>query len=162
MSRQGLRRSAVALAVSALGVAGCTESPTTVEFQVIEEVDFAPELDIDLATFEQTGNGVYYKDIAVGGGDPAVFGGTLTITFTGWLVDGTVFADGTYTFTMGENRVPVGLEDGLLGLKAGGTRKVIVPPGRGFGGIESAHPQGTMLIPGGSVLVYEVMLDGVT
>lgn len=162
MSRQRSRRAAVALsAAAALGVAGCVESPTTVEFQVIEEVEFAPELEIDLTTFTETGNGVYYKDVVVGGGDPVVHGATLTITFTGWLTDGTVFADGTFTFLMDNNRVPVGLEDGLLNQKVGGTRKIIVPPRRGYGGIEQVHPRGTMVIPGGSVLVYEVKLDGV-
>lgn len=140
---------------------GCSDSPTVVDFQVIEEVEFAPELDIDLATFQQTGNGTYWKDLAGGSGEAVVFGSSPTITFTGWLVDGTEFADGTLTFLMGNNRVPVGLEDGLLNQKVGGTRKIIVPPNRGMGGIDQVHPQGSIVVPGGSVLVYEVTLDAV-
>lgn len=154
-------RSIVLVAVALLTLAGCTESPTLPEFQVIEEVTFASELDIDLSTFSETGNGTYFKDIVVGDGDPAIYGESVTITFTGWLVDGTEFVNTTYTFLMGNNRVPVGLEDGMLNQRVGGTRKIIVPPHRGLGGNPQAHPGGNVIVPGGSVLVYEVALDAV-
>ena len=144
-------------------LAGCSESPTdTVEYQRIEEVTFAPELGIDLAEFTELQSGIYYNDVVEGTGTPVTWGTTTTITFTGWLTDGRVFAQGTLSFFMGNQQVPQGLEEGLLGARVGGTRRVLVPPERGLGGIEQVHRLGTIVVPAGSVLVYEVVVDGVS
>ena len=55
----------------ALALTGCTETPTGVEGQRIEEVEFAAELGIDLAEFTKLANGVYVRDEVVGEGDLA-------------------------------------------------------------------------------------------
>lgn len=150
----------VAAALAVLG--GCSDSPTQVEGEVITEVAFAPELGIDLADFTVLANGVHYRDAVLGDGDPVTFGTAPTITFTGWLSDGTVFAEGTLSFVMGHFRMPVGFEEGMLNARVGGTRVILVPPEMGFGGIEQMHELGTMPVPPGSVLVYEVVVDGLT
>lgn len=153
-------------AVAALllaGVVACTETPTGAELQKIEEVAFAPSLDIDLADFTQLATGVYYRDDALGpvNATPATYGTRPTISFTGWLVDGTVFAEGSIRFLMGNFEIPLGLEEGLLNQRVGGTRTIIVPPERGLGGIDQVHEEGVIVVPGGSVLVYEVVVDTV-
>lgn len=142
-------------------VSACSDSPTQVESEVITEVDFAPELGIDLADFTVMGNGVYFKDTPEGDGEPITYGTQPTITFTTWLADGSVVAEGTTTFIMGVFRLPVGFEEGMLNARAGGTRWLLVPPNKGLGGLEQTHELGTMPVPGGSVLVYEVVVDGV-
>lgn len=145
----------------ALVISGCGESPVEVVFEVIEEVEFAAALGIDLAAMEKLGTGVYRQDIVVGGGEPAVFGTTPTLTFTGWLKNGTQFETGTFSFRMGNNAVVSGLEDGLVGARVGGTRRIIIPPGRGYGGQARLDLQGNVVIPGGSIMVFVVTVDAV-
>lgn len=147
----------------ALAVAACNEATTQpeVELQKIEEVEFAAELGIDLAEYSQLQNGVYYRDAVVGDGTPITYGTRPTITLTGWLADGTVFAEGTTDFTMGLFRLPVGFEEGMLNARVGGTRWLLVPPAKGLGAIDQFHALGTRVVPAGSVLVYEVVVDGV-
>ena len=146
-----------ALALATIALAACGDDTTGVEvvFEVIEETTFAPSLGVDLETMRRTGTGVYYKDLVEGTGEPAVFGTTPTVTFTGWLTDGSEFDSGTFSFFMGNNRVILGFEDGLLGTREGGTRLMVIPPNRGYGG------QALPGIPAGSVLVFEVTVDTV-
>ena len=159
MRRDGRTTAVLALALS---VAACSgSSPTAPEGQSIETVTFAEELNIDLADFTELGNGVYIKDEVVGEGEPIIYGSVPTVTFTGWLADGTVFAEGTLDFIMGVFRLPVGLEEGMLNARVGGTRWLLVPPNKGLGGIEQFHELGTMAVPPGSVLVYEVFVQAV-
>lgn len=84
-----------------------------------------------------------------------------TVYYKGWLTDGTLFdesrADSSgnlqpFTFTEGQHQVIKGWEEGLLGMKAGGTRLLVIPPAVGYG----STAQGT--IPPNSVLVFEVQL----
>lgn len=157
MTRASARSLLLALVIS---IAACGDDPMTVEFQVIEEVDFAESLNVDLDAMTRLGSGVYVEDLVEGTGEPAVYGKTLTITYTGWLTDGTEFVSRTFSFFMGNDQVPVGLEGGLLSLQVGGTRRIIVPPGRAYGGLPQVG-EGGVSIPGGSVLVYVATLDDV-
>jgi len=136
-------------------LAACGDDPMAVQFQVIEEATFAPSLSVDLSAMERLSTGVYRLDLVAGSGDQVGVGSTPTITLTGWLVDATEFIDGTLTFLVGDLKVPLGLEDGMIGMEVGGTRRIIVPPSRGFG--ELARPG----IPAGSILVYTVTLESV-
>lgn len=145
------------LPVLLMAVIGC-DSPTDVDFEVIEDIEFAASLDIDLSTFEMRGTGVYWKDVTVGAGDPVVFGTTPTITVQGWLKDGTQFLDGTETFLMGNSAVISGLEDGILNQRVGGTRRIIVPPNRAYGG-QGFTRDGVQVVPSGAVVVFELTVE---
>ncbi len=152
-------RHAIGMAVAALwwGMAACANSPVEVVFQVIEEVEFDPALNVDLSQMTVTNNGIYWQDLAVGTGDTLVFGASATVDYTGWLVDGTQFDTGTgFVFTMGFNQVIRGWEDGMLGMLAGGSRKLVIPPELAYGGL--ARPG----IPPGSILVFDVAVTSVT
>ena len=139
---------------------GCGGDPTGVEFEVIEETTFAPSLGVDLTQMRRLSNGSYVRDLVEGSGAAAAYGPSLTVTYEGWLTDGTRFDGGQITFTLGSGRMPLGFEDGLLGLQVDGTRQVVVPPARGFGGLAQIG-QGGVTVPPGSVLVYHMTLDGV-
>jgi FKBP-type peptidyl-prolyl cis-trans isomerase len=147
--------------VALVSLGGCEDGPTEVVFEVIEETQFAASLGIDLADFDVLNSGVYVKDVVVGTGEPAVFGTTPTVTYTGWLADGTQFDSGTFDFFMGNSLVVPGFEDGLLNVMVGGTRVMIIPPGRGYGGIPQVDQSGNVTIPGGSIMVFEITLDSV-
>lgn len=105
-------------------------------------------------------------DIVVGDGEEAVNGRTLVVHFTGWLYDpnapdnrGAVF-DSTegrqpFSFVLGSGLVIQGWEQGLLGMRVGGVRELIIPPELGFG------DQATGSIPPNSTLIFEVELINV-
>lgn len=136
------------------GVTACGDATgPDADFQVIEEVTFAPSLGIDLAEFERLNTGVYIKDEVVGEGEELVWGDRADeVNYTGWLVDGTLFDSGTFGFQMGTNRVIPGFEQGMFGMKAGGVRRIIIPPVLAYGA------EGTGSIPPGAILIFEVEL----
>jgi FKBP-type peptidyl-prolyl cis-trans isomerase len=127
--------------------AGCDDP-----FQVIEEVEFAASLDIDLSQMERLSNGVYIQDLVVGTGDALVVGSTANVDYIGWLADGTQFDANTTSFTAGAGEVVSGFDTGTRGMLVGGTRRVIIPPEEGYGDRQSGP------IPPGSILIFEVDL----
>jgi FKBP-type peptidyl-prolyl cis-trans isomerase FkpA len=154
-------RWAVTVGLVILVAPGCGQTPTDLGFEVIEETEFAASLGIDLATMERRGTGVYFKDLVVGTGDEVIFGTTVTITFTGWITNGSEFDSGEFTFLMGNNQAIAGLEDGLLNARVGGTRLLVIPPNRAYGGQGVFDDQGNQVVPPGSVLIFEARVDEV-
>ena len=102
------------------------------------------------------------KDIVVGTGAVAESGDTLSMKYKGTLLDGTEFdstaahGDKPFTFPIGGGRVIKGWDQGILGMKVGGKRKLTIPPDLGYGA-RGAGPK----IPPNSTLVFEVELVGV-
>lgn len=98
------------------------------------------------------------QDEVVGTGDVAQPGDMLTVHYTGKLPDGTVF-DSSYNrnepfrFKLGAGMVIKGWDEGMVGMKVGGKRILIVPPDYGYGadGVPG-------VIPGNSTLIFEVEL----
>lgn len=131
------------------------------DWQVIEEVSFNAALGIDLDSMTLLPTGVYWKDITVGTGAPALQGTTPLVSYTLWLTDGTELESGQFSFLFGNNRVISGFEDGLLNTNTGGTRLMVIPPNRGYGGATRYDVAGNVTIPGGSVLIFEVTVDSI-
>lgn len=105
-------------------------------------------------------NQLQSTDEVVGTGDVAAAGDTVTVNYVGSFTNGTVFdasakhpetANG-FTFTLGAGQVIRGWDQGVAGMKVGGTRKLIVPPTLGYG------PNDYGPIPGNSTLVFEIQL----
>jgi FKBP-type peptidyl-prolyl cis-trans isomerase FkpA len=119
---------------------------------------YAPELDVDLATFERTPSGLYVKDLTTGGGPAVAPGQTAVVHYTGWLPDGTQFDSSRdrnepFAFPIGAGQVIAGWEEGVAGMSVDGRRKLVVPPHLGYGA------QGTGgVIPPNATLVFEVEL----
>lgn len=119
---------------------------------------YAPELDIDLSTFERTPTGLYIKDLTVGTGEEAKAGETAVVHYTGWLPDGTKFDSSRdrnepFAFALGAAHVIAGWDEGVAGMKVGGRRKLVIPPGLGYGA-GGAGP----VIPPNATLVFDVEL----
>ena len=77
-------------------------------------------------------------DLKVGEGKEAVKGALITTHYTGWLEDGTKFDSsidrGNYFETViGTGRVIKGWDQGILGMKVGGKRKLMVPAHLAYG-----------------------------
>lgn len=119
---------------------------------------FAPSLNIDLSQMEQLPNGVYIEDILVGGGDSVTDRtDTLWVTYTGWLVNGNEFDRGTNT-AFEPDFVVEGFRTGLHGLRVGGRRRIVIPSALGYGPNTIRRPDGRILVPRQSTLVFQVEL----
>jgi FKBP-type peptidyl-prolyl cis-trans isomerase len=102
-------------------------------------------------------------DLRVGSGDEAAAGKSVTVNYSGWLFDksktdqkGLLFDTSTgvepFTFLLGAGHVIPGWDEGLVGMKVGGLRRLIVPPALAYGGARNGP------IPANSTLVFEVEL----
>ena len=75
----------------------------------------------------------------MGTGAEATSGKTVSVSYTGTLADGTVFdatsKDGgqPFSFTLGGGQVIKGWDEGVVGMKVGGTRKLVIPPALAYG-----------------------------
>ena len=101
-------------------------------------------------------------DIEIGTGEEANVGETVEVHYTGWLLTGEKFDSsldrGTpFSFTLGEKRVIPGWEQGIVGMKVGGKRELIIPPELAYG----ARGAGSV-IPPNATLKFVVDLLGVT
>jgi FKBP-type peptidyl-prolyl cis-trans isomerase len=99
-------------------------------------------------------------DQVVGTGAEAVPGSTVTVHYTGALPDGTVFDSsvgrGAFSFPLGAGKVIKGWDQGVAGMKVGGKRKLIIPPGLAYGDQAVGG-----IIPANATLVFEVELVSV-
>ena len=108
-----------------------------------------------------TPSGLIIEEITLGDGDEATAGQNVTVHYTGWLTDGKKFdsskdRDDPFEFPLGGGRVIKGWDEGVQGMKVGGTRKLTLPPNLGYG----ARGAGGV-IPPNATLVFEVELLGV-
>ncbi|MBL7005307.1 MAG: FKBP-type peptidyl-prolyl cis-trans isomerase [Gammaproteobacteria bacterium] len=75
--------------------------------------------------------------LTVGTGQTAQLGDTVSVHYTGWLLDGTEFDSslkrGPFSFTIGEHRVIKGWEQGVAGMNIGEKRELIIPPELAYG-----------------------------
>ena len=91
-------------------------------------------------------------DVSEGVGEPVMIGDTLSVHYVGVLPDGTVFDSSRdrgepFSFTVGDGFVIQGWERGVVGMKEGGTRILVIPPQLGYGatGIGSIPPNATLI-----------------
>ena len=102
-------------------------------------------------------------DVVLGTGAAAAAGKTATVTYTGWLYSdtapnhkGTQFDSGTFSFTLGQNQVVPGFEQGVLGMMVGGQRTVLIPSSLAYGASGSGSR-----IPPNAGLVFDIALTAV-
>lgn len=136
-------------APNSLQVAGASSSAA----QAAEPLNFS-----DYNKYE-TAESALFADIVVGNGAEVTTQSKVAALYQGWLTDGTLFdqtkADASgkllaFVFQMGAKQVIPGWEQGIVGMKVGGKRRIVVPPAVGYG----AEGQGP--IPANAVLVFDV------
>ena len=148
-----MRLRALLSALIPLAIA-CGSDSTTAPVS-IEQTTFASSLGVNLSASTKTASGLYYRDITVGTGATLASGRTVGMRYSGAFVNGTVFdanpaPKAVFTFVLGSGQVIKGWDEGLVGMKVGGTRQLIIPPSLAYGSSDYAG------IPGGSVLVFTV------
>lgn len=112
-----------------------------------------------------TASGLDYDDTVIGAGDLASKGQSVTVHYTGWLYQdgqqGTKFdsskdRNDPFVFSLGAGMVIRGWDEGVAGMRVGGTRVLIIPAALGYG----ARGAGGV-IPPNATLKFEVELLGV-
>lgn len=108
----------------------------------------------------QTSSGQYSQtDLVVGTGTQAISGSQVTVTYTGWLYDtsrtdgkGTQFESGQFgPFRLGTGFVIAGWDRGVVGMRVGGQRRLVIPPELAYGSAGSPPK-----IPGNATLVFDI------
>lgn len=111
----------------------------------------------NMDNFQTTSDGLKIQDEVLGTGKEVKSGDTVTVNYLGTLTNGQKF-DSSYdrnqpfTTQIGVGQVIKGWDEGIVGMKVGGKRKLVIPPALGYG------DQAAGTIPPNSTLVFEVEL----
>ncbi len=108
-----------------------------------------------------TDSGLQYVDLTEGTGESPNKGDTVSVHYTGTLTNGKKFDSSrdrgqAFQFKIGVGQVIKGWDEGVMTMKVGGRRKLIIPPELGYG----ARGAGGV-IPPNATLIFDVELLGV-
>jgi peptidylprolyl isomerase len=116
-----------------------------------------PLTDEEKAKAVTTASGLQYVDLKGGEGREAREGDSVVVHYTGRLPSGAKFDSSRdrgepFSFKIGSGQVIKGWDEGVAGMKAGGRRKLVIPPQLAYG------EQGNARIPPNATLVFDVEL----
>jgi hypothetical protein len=103
--------------------------------------------------------GLKYIDVQVGTGDTPQTGGDVVVNYTGWTqadgkrFDSSVAGPEPFKFTLGRGQVIQGWDEGVATMRVGGKRRLIIPPGLGYGA--AGRPPS---IPANATLIFDIEL----
>ena len=119
-----------------------------------EMLDYAPDLQVNVADMARLPEGVLWRELTPGDttSGMAVTGDSVEIIYLGWLPAGLLVDSGFAALRVGAGNVLAGIDLGIPGMQPGGRRKLVVPPGLGYGA------EGLGDIPPLAVLVYDLEL----
>jgi peptidylprolyl isomerase len=105
-----------------------------------------------------TPSGLQYEELVPGSGNSPQPGKMVTVHYTGWLTDGRKFDSSVdrnepFTFRIGAGEVIPGWDEGVMTMKIGGKRKLVIPAALGYGAAGAGG-----VIPPNATLVFEVIL----
>ena len=108
-----------------------------------------------------TDSGLIIEELLVGDGPVASAGQQVKVHYTGWLTNGSKFdsskdRNDPFVFPLGAGRVIKGWDEGVQGMKVGGTRQLIIPADLGYGSRGAGG-----VIPPNATLIFDVELLGV-
>lgn len=135
--------------------AACIKSPTEL---ACSRTDFTvTSVSGDTTT---TSTGLRYVEGQAGFGETVTWCEPVTIHYTGYLLDGTKFdssrdIDAPLSFRPGFSGVIDGVEQGVIGMRTTGTRRLIIPPALGYDA-QALRRDGQIVVPANSTLVFDI------
>lgn len=123
------------VAAMPLAMGGCTNSAEP--FVQLDCTTLALTLP-DVTDLISTPSGLQYRDVVVGPGATVSDGDRVTTHYAACVRTGELFAEAlaplsTLKFTVGKGQVIAGLDEGVVGMKLGGRRQLVIPPSLGYG-----------------------------
>lgn len=151
------RRFALPAALAAALLLSCDRPETMAVNPDPKQNQYAPELGVNLDAMRLERTGLYVRDVTAGTGAEATPGTQVRVHYTGWLPNGEKFDSSRdrnepFEFVLGGGEVISGWDQGVVGMKVGGRRTLVLPPHLGYGAA------GIGPIPGNAVLVFDVEL----
>jgi len=146
----------VALLLAGVFSTGCLEDITDVECRSVPVSVMEVRGDTLVTT-----TGLAYIEGEEGTGDALDWCHLTAVHYTGFLLDGNQFdtsrdTQQPLTFTPGLGALIDGFEQGVIGMRRGATRRLIIPPELGFGSQPRHNEAGEVVVPGNSTLVYDI------
>ncbi len=142
--------------MAVLFASSCKKTETDEELRQKEEAELQKYIDDNNITTQPEASGLYYIETKAGTGAQAVAGKTVSVHYTGKLLDGTVFDSSAgrnpIDFVLGVGQVIPGWDEGIALMKQGGKATLIIPSSLAYGS------RGSGSIPPYSTLVFDVEL----
>ena len=115
---------------------------------------YAATLGVNIAAMTKKSDNLFVQDLVVGTGAEAVAGRTVRVTYSGYLISGSRFDSNVggspFSFALGGGQVIAGWDQGVVGMKVGGKRRLVIGSSLGYG------RQGSGPIPANATLVFDV------
>ena len=113
-----------------------------------------------------TSTGMKYLETTVGTGGAVEWCRTTTIHYQAYLADGTKFDDTEVTgiplpFTPGVGNLIDGIEQGVIGMRLNGERRLIIPAALAFGPQGRRDAQGNVIVPPNATVIYDIAVIAV-
>jgi FKBP-type peptidyl-prolyl cis-trans isomerase len=110
-----------------------------------------------------TSTGLRWIQGVPGSGTPADWCQLIAVEYEAFLLDGTRFDSSAengspLVFTPGLGALIDGLEQGVIGMRTGGRRRLVIPPALGFGQQPRRNAAGDVIVPANSTVVYDIEL----
>lgn len=143
------------LLVAAISIPACSQKETTtVPDKAAQSQAATPATSGEVTT----PSGLSYTDLVPGNGAAPTSGKNVTVHYTGWLVDGKKFDSSVdrgqpFVFRIGAGEVIPGWDEGVMSMKVGGKRKLVIPAELGYGAGGAGG-----VIPPNATLIFEVEL----
>jgi peptidylprolyl isomerase len=158
--KTGGRRTMIIPSKLAYGEAGIGFIPPNTDLKVVVELlevkdkVVAEMWQVDSTLFKTTASGIKYAIISQGEGPVVEAGKMVTVSYSGYLIDGTLFdssveRDEPISFVVGQGQVIPGWDEGMLLLKKGDKARFIIPPQLGYGEMQLEK------IPANSTLIFD-------
>ena len=131
-----------------------TDLKVVVDLLEVKDKVVAEMWQVDTTLFKTTASGLKYVIISEGEGPAVEAGKVITVHYSGYLEDGTLFdssieRDEPIQFIVGQGQVIPGWDEGMLLLKKGDKARFIIPPQLGYGETQLEK------IPANSTLIFD-------
>ena len=139
----------------------CSYNPCTVSAPAAEITAVESYLTANSITATKHCSGFYYIIDVPGTGPTPTICSVVSVKYKGQLSNGTIFDQATTAVSFNLNVLIEAWKKALLQVKSGGKIRMWVPPSLAYGSQDVRNASGAVIIPGNSMLIFEVELVGI-